>query len=174
MTRLRCDAKFLLAAVIAAMPSGVWAQQIHFHRADWFVRFSYDNPDPEQKAGLRHVCVAVSRDGDYQIGRSDESAQVRLHGKLSEEEFGNLNTVLSDSEFSSLFNAYLGFVSPPAETFEAEILRGHQTQRFQWRTAHGEHPFPNAVVKVIKWLKNLDPKNKVADAEDLGICPSFQ
>jgi hypothetical protein len=59
-------------------------------------RLSYDNSGVVRQGNVRHVCVAVSRDGDYRMetielcGHWITAKTQRLHGKMPKQEFRQL------------------------------------------------------------------------------------
>jgi hypothetical protein len=168
-------------------------------------RLSYDNSglaQPESVFGanrVMHVCLAVSKDGDYRIerllervraqpGSSDDGVQ-RLRGNLRKEEFHQLSNLLEAADFRSLSgNRWPGVIRREAETFAAEIAvngqwhdDGHGTKwlepeswRRQWLNADGEAPFPSPVAKVVEWLKKFEPKSakRFERTEFPDVCPS--
>jgi hypothetical protein len=63
-------AKSFLTAAVLLVPVGLWAQEVyHSPDPDLLARLSYDSSAVVQGEGVRHICVAVSRDGDYRIVR---------------------------------------------------------------------------------------------------------
>jgi archaellum component FlaG (FlaF/FlaG flagellin family) len=92
--------KMLLTSATILVASGSIAQE-RFHPPDpnLMARFSYDNSGVVRPGNVRHVCVAVSRDGDYRIVRALDNGQTqRLHGKMSKEESRQLNNLLEAAE----------------------------------------------------------------------------
>ena len=180
---------FLTAAVLLVSVS-LWAQEVYvYHDPELLARLSYDKSTVAQDEGVRHICVAVSRDGDYRIVRSLESGQTqRLQGKIPKEQFGQLKTLLGSAEFRVLSGEHGGLIRRESESFGAEIpISGWQpapgidirstlprAHRMQWLTADGESPFPSPVAKVVNWLKHIEPINgKVFEyAEYPDVCPT--
>jgi hypothetical protein len=102
----------------------------------------------------------------------------RLHGKLPDEQLGQLKKLISDSDFRLLSGSHGGLVRKEAESFGAEIFRNPRpngTQHVQWLNPDGQGPFPGPVVQVVAWLKRLDPKDgkPFVYAEFPQVCPSM-
>jgi hypothetical protein len=174
-------AKSLLTATVLLLSVGSWAQEVyHFNGPDLLARLSYDSSPVVQRDGVRHVCVAVSHDGDYRIVRSLNSGQAqRLQGKIPQEQFQQLKTLLGSADFRALSGSHGGLIFQESESFAAEIpMRGWQresaTQRLQWLNANGESPFPDSVAKVVDWLKHFEPTDGklFVYAEYPDVCPS--
>ena len=141
-----------------------------------------------QADGVRHVCVAVTRDGEYRIVRSGNLGQtVRLHGKMPKEQLEQLTKLLASPEFRVVPGDHCGLIREDAESFGAEIpgsVRGRAdgtrqlTERdawhLQWLNADGENPFPGSVAKVVDWLQHFQPTggNSFSYTEVPDVCPS--
>jgi hypothetical protein len=181
-------AKALPAVSFLLMSFGVWGQEVNRQSdSDLLARLSFERSWMAQEGGVRHVCVAVSRDGDYRIVRTDYFGQtLRLHGK-SKEQFQQLAKLLEAAEFRALSGNRVGVIRQDAESFGAEIpgpMREHadgtppwperDVWRLQWLNADGERPFPGAVAKVVDWLQQFQTKGGKAFeyAEFPDVCPS--
>jgi hypothetical protein len=173
--------KSLLIAAVLLFSGALWAQEAHhFRDPDLLARLSYDSSPVVQREGVRHICVAVGRDGDYRIVRSLNGGQTqRLQGKIPQEQFQQLKTLLGSVEFRVLSGNHGGLILQESESFAAEIpMPGWQredgTQRLQWLNADGESPFPNSVAKVVDWLKHFEPTGGklFVYAEYPDVCPS--
>ncbi len=172
------NGKWLLPFAVVLISGGLFAQEIyHPPDRDLLARLSYDSPMTVQSEDLQHVCVAVSRDGDYRIVRRQSDGQTqRLHGKMPQEQFQQLKSLLASEAFKGLSGNHGGLIRQESESFGAEIV-GHdndRTQRLHWLNADGESPFPGPVSKIVSWLKHFDPKDgKTFDyAEYPDVCPS--
>jgi len=172
------NGKWLLPFAVVLISGGLFAQEIyHPPDRDLLARLSYDSPMTVQSEDLQHVCVAVSRDGDYRIVRRQSDGQTqRLHGKMPQEQFQQLKSLLASEAFKGLSGNHGGLIRQESESFGAEIV-GHdndRTQRLHWLNADGESPFPAPVSKIVNWLKHFDPKDgKTFDyAEYPDVCPS--
>ena len=175
-------AKSFLTAAVLLVSVGLWAQEVyHSPDPDLLARLSYDSSAVVQGVGVRHVCVAVSRDGDYRIVRIAEprGQTQRLQGKMPQEQFQQLKTLLESPEFRGLSGNHGGLIRQESESFGAEIpMPGLQreagAQRLHWLNADGESPFPGSVVKVIHWLKHFEPTDgkPFVYAEYPDVCPS--
>jgi hypothetical protein len=161
-------AKYILTAAIVLVSFGLWAQE------------AYQPPDPDLLArfsyqGVQHICVAVSRGGDYRLVRSLDNGQTqRLHGKIGEEQLRQLRKLISDPHFRTLSGNHAGIIRQESESFGAEILRDNGAQRLQWLNADGERPFPGSVSKIVDWLEHFQPTGgkPFELAEYPEVCPS--
>ena len=140
-------------------------------------KLSYDGSTVDRREeGLQHICLAVSRDQEYRIVRvfNDGMAQ-RLHGKMTKQQFEQLNSLLGSPDFRVLSGGHGGLIRRDSKSFAAEIPKaGDSAQKLQWLDADGENPFPGSVANVVDWLKHFDPKDgkmfEYADYPD--VCPS--
>src|ERR1700691_355188 len=102
-------AKCILTAAIALVSFSLWAQE------------AYQPPDPDLLArfsyqGAQHICVAVSRGGDYRLVRSLDNGQtLRLHGKIREEQLQQLRKLISDPHFRTLSGNHGGLIRQESE-----------------------------------------------------------
>ena len=183
-TRMLLTVSFLLISF------GTWAQEIsHPVDADLLARLSYESSSVVWTAGVpRHVCIAVTRDGEFRIVRSlDYGQSQRLRGKMPKEQLQQLTQLLGDPEFRALSGDHVGVIRQDAEVFAVEIpgpARDHvdgtrqwmdrDVWRLQWLNADGESPFPGSVAKVVDWLRHFEPKNGKAFeyAEYPDVCPN--
>jgi len=182
--------KMLLTSAILVVTSGAIAQErLHPPDPNLMARFSYDKTGVVMRQGdLHHVCVAVSRDGDYRIVRSLDNGQIqRLHGKMAEEEFRQLTNQLEAAELRKLSGYHGGLIRQESESFAVEIpLRDgwhqdeagnwveHEAWRLQWLNPDGESPFPAPVSKLVDWLRRFQPSDgKSFDYADYpDVCPA--
>jgi hypothetical protein len=94
-----CPKTLLTAAILLVAPSSIAQERYHLD-PDLMARLSYDNLGVRN---VRHVCIAVSRDGEYRIVRSLPLIPTeRLHGKMPKEEFSQLSKLLGATEFRNL------------------------------------------------------------------------
>jgi hypothetical protein len=175
-------AKCLLIAGSLLISTALWAQE------------SYRPPDPDllaklsyDSSGVGHgqlvqLCMAITRDGDYRIVRRLNDAQkttVRFQGKMLQEQFQQLKSLLGSASFRALSGSHGGLVRQDSESFGAEVLSERQgesrTQRLHWLNADGESPFPVPVTKIVSWLGRFDPQDGKAFeyADYPGVCPSL-
>ncbi len=182
--------KLLLAATMLLVASCSIAQERHrYPDSDLRARLSYDTSGVVVAPGdVRHLCVSVSRDGDYRIVRSlDDGRTQRLHGKMPKEEFSQLSTLLEAANFRSLSGGHGGLIRQESESFAAEIPPADRDRedgsressedeawRVVWLNADGESPFPAPVATVVNWLKHFQPKDgKSFDYADYpDVCPT--
>jgi hypothetical protein len=183
-------AKPFLAASFLLISLGVCAQEVNRpNDSDLLTRLSYSNSGVVQSTEVRHVCVAVTRDGDYRIVRTDYLGSTqRLHGKMPKEQLQRLTELLGAAEFRSLSGYHGGLIRQEAESFSAEIpgpmrARADGTPqnpmerdvwRLDWLNADGESPFPGSLAKVVSWLRDFQPKGEksFSRAEFQDVCPS--
>jgi len=187
---MRSHAKTLLTAAFLLISFGMWAQESKkLNDSDLLARLSFERSGMVQEGGVRHVCVAVSRDGDYRIVRTNYIGwTLRLHGKMPKEQFQQLAKLLTAGEFRALSGDHGGLIRQDVESFRAEILgpmRAHtdgtprlwmerDVWRLQWLNADGESPFPVPVAKVIGWLQEFQPTGgkSFSYTEFPDVCPS--
>ena len=184
-------AKAFLTVSFILIALGVWAQEPESDRAgdtDLLARLAYANSAVVQSGGVRHVCLAVTRDGEYRIVRTTELGEtLRLRGKIPQEQFQQLSKLLEESEFRALSGYHGGLIRQDAESFSAEIpgpmrervdatrkWMGREAWRLQWLNADGESPFPASVAKVVDWLQRFQPTGGKAFlyAEFPDVCPA--
>jgi len=185
---VRFLAKTLLAVSFFLISLGVWAQEGNrLDDSDLLARLSFERSGMVQGGGVQHVCVAVSRDGDYRIVRSTDDGQTqRLHGQMPKEQVQQLTKLLEAAEFRALSGDHGGLIRQDVESFGAEIpgpLQKHadgtssslerDVWRLQWLNADGESPFPGPVAKVVDWLQHFQPKGgkPFSYAEFQDVCP---
>ena len=186
---MRPYAKSSLTAAVLLISVGLWAQEAyHADDTDLLARLSYDHSAIVHGEDVRHVCIAVAREGDYRIMRSSATGEMqRLRGKMPKEQLEQLNKLLASAEFRALSGEHGGLIRQEAESFGAEIPAATQlpggiplesatprAHRLQWLNPDGESPFPDPVAKVVDWLKRFEPKDtKTFEyAEYPDVCPS--
>ena len=173
-------AKYLLIAGSLLISTGLWAQE--FYRPpdpDLLAKLSFDSSPVDKIGGIQHICVAVSRDQEYRIVRlfSDGTTQ-RLHGKMTKQQFQQIESLLGSSDFRVLSGSHGGLIRRDSKSFAAEIHKSGQrddgTQKLQWLDGDGENPFPGSVANVVDWLKHFEPKGgKIFEYADYpDVCPS--
>jgi hypothetical protein len=188
--KVHSHTKILLTVSFLLISLGIWAQASdHANDSDLLARFSYANSTVVQSGGVRHVCVAVTREGDYRIVRSTDDGQtLRLRGKMPKEQFQELTKLLDEAEFRALSGYHGGLIRQDAESFSAEIpgpMREHadgtprlwmerDVWRLQWLNADGQSPFPGSVRKVVDWLQRFQPGDgkSFLYAEFPEVCPT--
>ena len=188
---MRSPTKILLSISFLLISLGMWAQESdHANDSDLLARLSYANSAVVQSGAVLHVCVAVTRDGDYRIVRSTDDGQtLRLRGKMPPEQFQQLTKLLGEAEFRALSGHHGGLlIRQDVESFSAEIpvpMRAHadgtprlwmerEVWRLQWLNADGESPFPGSVAKVVDWLQRFQPVGgkSFLYAEFPDVCPT--
>jgi hypothetical protein len=168
----------------------LWAQEIHVdEHLDLLARLSYDSMSATLQDDRVRVCMAVTRDGDYRIVRLLENGQtLRMQGKMPNEQFQQLKTLLESHDFQGLSGSHGGIIRQESESFGAEmpmapsqpasgtenLPAGPPVHRLQWLNADGESPFPAPVSKVVNWLKHFEPKDaKAFEYTELSrVCPT--
>ena len=181
-----------LTAAILLVASCSIAQELHPPDPNLMARLSYDHFGAVRQpvGNVRHICIAVSRDGDYRIVRSLTDGQTqRLHGEMPKEEFSQLAKLLGASEFRNLSRDHGGLILQDSERFAAEIPLGDRGRedgapgewpeheaawRLQWLNADGESPFPASVSNLVDWLQGFQPKDAKSFeyAEYPDVCPA--
>lgn len=179
----------LFSAALLLAPSGLFAQErYHLPDPNLMARLSYDNSGAVQNGNVRHVCIAVSRDGEYRIVQSlDHGQSQRLHGTMSREEFDQLSKLLESAQLRKLFGDHGGLVRQQAERFAAEVPlrdRSHVDEspegleqkawHLQWLNGDGENPFPASVSNVVEWIKRFEPTDgkSFEYTEYPDVCPA--
>jgi hypothetical protein len=180
-----CPKALLIANFLLVASISIAQEAYHSTDPDLMARLSYDHSGVAQRGNVRHVCLAVSRDGEYRIVRSLADGQSqRLHGKMPKEEVRQLTTLLGADDFRNLSGDHGGLIRKDAESFVAEIPLGDgalmepgnglsEDWRLQWLNADGENPFPVAVSKVVDWLKRFQPQDgkSFEYTEYPDVCP---
>jgi len=83
--------KLFLTAAALLVSVGLWAQDVYrFRDPDLLARLSYDASPVVQREGVRHICVAVSRDEEL----SDRA--------ITPEQFQQLEKLLGSAAFRVL------------------------------------------------------------------------
>jgi hypothetical protein len=180
-----CPKTLLIAAILLAVSASIAQEPYHGADPELVARLSY-HAGVVPWGNVRHVCVAVSRDGDYRIVRDDGQMIRRLHGKMPKEEFRRLTTLLGATDFRNLAGDHSGLIRQDAESFAAEILSDYRwhadgTRKWfarddwqtRWVNADGESPFPASVSKLVDWLQSFQPKDgkSFEYAEYPDVCP---
>jgi hypothetical protein len=184
---MRSYLKVLLTAAVLFTSVSLWAQEVQVH-PDLLARLSYERSAvvTGEGEGVRQVCIAVSRDGDYRIVRSLDSGKTqRLQGTMAKEPLQQLKALLDSAGFQGLSGNHGGLIRGEAESFGAEIPLADvpgieapsdlpRARRLQWLNADGESPFPASVSKVVHWLTHFEPKDakELEYVEHQDVCPS--
>jgi hypothetical protein len=151
-------------------------------------RLEYATSAATERGDLRHVCVAITLDGEYQIIRSTiDKPTEYLRGQLSKDRFDRLKTLLSSKEFRSQSGTLGGLIRQDSENFRAEmprplkkradatyLLPEREAWRLEWLNADNTAPFPHSISKVVHWLQSFAPKNgkEFSYADFPNVCPS--
>jgi hypothetical protein len=184
-----CPKKLLTAAILLVTASAIAQERWQPPDPNLLARFSYYNSGVVMRQGdVHHVCVAVSRNGDYRIVRSLDNGQTQsVHGKMPKEELRQLTNLLEAAELRKLSGYHGGLIRQESESFAAEIpLRDgwhedgdgnwieHETWHLQWLNPDGGNPFPASVSKIVDWLIRFQPKDgKSFDYADYpDVCPT--
>jgi hypothetical protein len=170
--------KSLLTMAVLAVSLPLLAQERFHPDLDLSARFSYESSAANQTEGVQRICFAVSDSGDYRIVQASREASVRLHGKLSDDEFKEFKALALSADFRALPKDHVGVIRQESQSFVAQIPSGWQGNasalRLRWLNADGESPFPAPAAKVIKWLKDFEPKGgkQFEYTEFPDVCPS--
>ncbi len=179
---MRCTKSYVAAAVVL-LASGLWAQEVkHDPAPQIMARLSYDNSGViQEEHAIRHICIAVSVNGDYKIVRSiDQGKTQRLEGKIPSDQFQQFRKAIESLELRGLSADQGGLIRRESERFAAEFVPPgppqleDKSKRVEWLNADGENPFPKSVARVVDWLKNFEPRDgKVFTYADYpDVCPS--
>jgi hypothetical protein len=163
--------KLLMTAIFLGSSVSIAQEGLRSVDSNLMARLSYDNPRVTLPGGVRRVCIAVSRDGDYRMLQLlAVGLTQRRQGKIPKEEFLQLSTLLEAADFRNLTNHGSPVLREEAERFRAEISLGdrwrvegvvkrleHRRWQLQWSNTDGESPFPPSVSKVVDWLQHFEP-----------------
>ena len=180
--------RLLIAAILLTIASISIAQEpYHSSDPDLLARLSYDYSGVRKPGNARHLCIAVSRDGEYRIVRSSADGQTqRIHGRMPKEALGQLSELLGATDFRSLSGYHGGLIRQAGESFAAEIPLGYrwhadgtskwvesEAWRLQWLNGDGQSPFPASVSKLTNWLERFQPTDgkSFERGEYPGVCP---
>jgi len=178
---MRGYTRSLLRLTLLAVSLPLWAQERHHPDLDLSARFSYERSAANQTEGVQRVCLAVSDSGDYRVVQdfgAPSHEPMRLHGKLSDDEFKDFKALALSADLRTLPKDHGGLIRQESQSFVAQIPLGWQGNesalRLRWLNADGESPFPAPAAKVIKWLKDFEPKGgkRFEYAEFPDVCPS--
>lgn len=178
---------FLILSIV--LPTTVLCQQADKPSdSEPLARLAYDTSAATQRGDLRHVCFAISNDGEYRIVRSTTDKPTEyLRGKMSKDQFQELKSLLSSKEFRSQSGTHAGLIRQDSESFRAEMPTPLKTNadgsyvwppaeawRLEWLNADNAAPFPDSIAKVVNWLQNFEPKNgkEFSYTEFSDVCPS--
>src|SRR5579864_7232100 len=105
-------AKPLLIVGSLLISGGLLAQEIyHPPDPDLLAKLSYDNSAIGSEEGAQHICVAVSRDKEYRIVRLLNNGMTqRLHGKMTNQQFQQVKSLLGSSDFRILSGSHGGLI----------------------------------------------------------------
>lgn len=151
-------------------------------------RLAYDTTAATEQGDLRHVCVAITNDGEYRMIRAtlDKPAQY-LRGQLSNDQFERVKSLLASRKFRSQSGNPAGLIRQDSESFRAEmpiplkklgngsyLLPPSESWHLEWLNADNEAPFPTSIRKVVKWLETFQPKDgkEFSYADFPNVCPS--
>ena len=156
--------------------------------AQTLARLAYDTTAATQRGDLRHVCVSITRDGEYQIIRSTiDKPTEYLRGQLSKDQFEKLKSLLSSKQFRSQAGTRGSLIRQDSESFLAEmpvplkkrtdgtfILPPTDAWHLGWLNADDTAPFPASISKVVNWLQDFEPKGgqEFSYTEFSNVCPS--
>ncbi|MGC2473618.1 MAG: hypothetical protein WA485_04735, partial [Candidatus Sulfotelmatobacter sp.] len=114
----------LLVILSILLPATVlWGQQVDKPSdSEPLARLAYDTTEAMQAGDVRHVCLAINRDGEYQIIRSTfDKPTEYLRGQMSKDQFQELKSLLSSKEFRSQTGTHTGLIRQDSESFRAEM-----------------------------------------------------
>ncbi len=182
-------ARLLLALSILLPATVLWGQQVDKPSdSEPLARLAYDTTALTRRGDVSHVCLAITRDGEYQIIRStNEEPTQYLRGQMSKDQFQELKSLLSSKEFRSQTGTHTGLIRQDSESFRAEmpiplkkradgtyILPPPDSWRLEWLNADDAAPFPDSIAEVVNWLQSFQPKNgkEFSYTDFPNVCPS--
>jgi hypothetical protein len=181
--------RLLWIVSILSVPLMLRCQQAEMSKdSGMLARLAYDTSAAAHRGDLRHVCVAITLDGEYRIIRStfDEPTEY-LRGQMSKDQFDELKSLLSSKKFRSQSGTQGGLIRQDSESFRAEmpmplkkradgtyILPPSEAWRLDWLNADNAAPFPASVSKVVNWVQSFQPKGskEFSYTEFPDVCPS--
>jgi hypothetical protein len=186
---MRLFSQFLSIVSILAAPLLLHGQETKITTdPGTLARLEYATSAATERGDLRHVCVAITLDGEYQIIRSTVDKPTEyLRGQLSKDRFDKLKTLLSSKEFRSQSGTLGGLIRQDSENFRAEmprplkkradatyLLPERESWRLEWLNADNTAPFPHSISKVVHWLQSFEPKDskEFSYADFPNVCPS--
>ncbi len=156
--------------------------------AQTLARLAFDTTAATQRGDLRHVCMSITRDGEYQIIRSEVDKPTEyLRGQMSVDQFDALKKMLSSKQFHSQSRNLGGLIRQDSESFRAEmpvpltkradgtyILPPSEAWRLEWLNPDDAAPFPHSISQVVHWLRSFEPKDgqEFSYTEFSQVCPS--
>jgi hypothetical protein len=182
-------ARLLLATSMLLPATALWGQQVEITTdPGMFARLAYDTTAAMQRGEVRHVCLAITLDGEYRIIRSSVDKDTEyLRGQMSNEDLVKLKGLLTSKQFHSQSGNLGGLIRQDSESFRAElptplkkradgtyIMPPPEPWRLEWLNADDGAPFPASISKVVNWLQSFQPKNakEFSYTEFSDVCPS--
>jgi hypothetical protein len=187
---MRFLSRLLWIVSILSVPLLLRGQEVQMPaRAEVIARLAYDTTSVIQRGDLRHLCLSIRRDGEYEIIRStNEEPTQYLRGQMPKDRFQELKSLLSSKEFRSQSGTRGGLIRQDSESFRAEMPAPLKTRadgsyvwpqaeawRLEWLNADDAAPFPDSISKVVNWLQSFEPKDgkEFSYAEFPDVCPSL-
>jgi hypothetical protein len=166
---------FAIAGLVLSLPAvAQWAQE-PARNTDFSARFSYESiwVGPSASTGLRKVCFAFARDGEYRILRETNSGGTQaFQGKLAKSQQDQIQRMLNSAAFRDLSGNGAGVVVKGADTFVAKVPRDGKEQYVTWTNRDRRDPFPAPAAEMIEWMRNFDTAGGQAiRPETLNVCP---
>lgn len=156
--------------------------------AQTLARLAFDTTAATQRGDLRHICMSITRDGEYQIIRSTVDKPTEyLRGQMSKDQFDAFEKLVSSKQFRSQSGNLGGLIRQDSESFRAEMpiplkkrsdgtymLPPTEAWRLEWLNPDDAAPFPHSISKVVHWLRNFEPKDgqELSYTEFSAVCPS--
>jgi hypothetical protein len=166
----------MLVATLTLFSPGIASAQSNQHGPDsLFARLSYSSTygiDWRVEKGSPQVCLALYRNGYYQISRMTEGGTETLQGTLSRDQLLLIGRMLGDLDFQA---SAADVVRQGSESFIAEIVREGKALHSVWIDPDHQRPFPNSVISIVNWLRNFSAKGASPltqrELSEQPICP---
>jgi hypothetical protein len=128
--------------------------------------------DWRTQEGYPQSCIAVYRDGYYQVSRLTEDGIENLQGTLSQPQLFYFGKMLKNLDFESRGG---GIVRQGAQRFTAEVVREGKAIRYEWMNPDRERPFPSSAARIIEWLRQFKAEGAspfvLRELSEHPVCP---
>ena len=164
-----------IAGFILLALAVVQSAQESVGNTDFSARFSYESVwvGPSSSTGLRTVCFAFARNGQYRILRQTNSGATQaFQGKLGKSQQNQIQRMLNSAAFRDFSGNGAGVVVKGADTFVAKVPRDGKEQYVTWTNRDRRDPFPAPAAEMIEWMRSFDTAGgQSIRPETLNICP---
>ena len=186
---MRCFSRLLSIVSILSAPLLLHGQELKITTDPGVLaRLEYATSAANERGDLRHVCVAITLEGEYRMMRStiDKPTQY-LRGQMSKDQFDKVKSLITAEEFRSQKGILGSLIRQDSESFRADmpiplkkradatyLLPERESWRLEWLNADNTAPFPHSMSKVVHWLQSFEPKDgkEFSYADFPNVCPS--